>query len=310
MKISNLFKVSFSESNLEAIMRNIRRFTTSLPKERVLRQAEVSNRVVVNFWSPGYTTEKLVDFEGKKLATKVFHPTTTTEAAGAYFIKKYGRQSIAKYKDDIHPGHVSIEAMPTSNSSSKNDYLSFGTTDPLNEIGIDTHHTLVHTDSFREDVLGFERFPEMRIDFYTLSNIDLNQAIMLLKENEKFYSIIGKRFGFAMGESCATGCYVCLQLAGMDSLLLPHQNFLSRTVILTPRLLIDYASTAKEQEKKVSKESIKLSDDFKIESHQLSDKFKAEIEKLKLKRLTVDALRQDSHVEVDQRPGSSFKPKQ
>jgi hypothetical protein len=165
-------------------------------------------------------------------------------------------------------------------------------------------------DSFREDVLGFERFPEMRIDFYTLSNSALNEAILLLKENEKFYSLIGKRFGFATGESCATGCYVCLQLAGMDKLLLPHQNYLSRTAILTPRLLINYASSAKEQEKKVSKESIKLSDDFKAESNMMSVELRAEIDKLKLKRLSVDALRQDSHLEVDQKPGSSTKPKQ
>lgn len=288
-----------------------RAISTRAAASGVSRSVSSHERVIVNFWSPGYKTVQSQHHEGKKTMVKVFHPTSTVEAAMAYFGKKYGADAVAKYKHDIHPGHISIETVSSlaEGRPAAAGYLSFGTVESLDRISHNTHHTLSYTDSFREDVLAFERFPEGRIDFYTLDQPALQQAIQKFKETEQFYSILGKRFGFAAGESCATGCYVVLQLGGMDKLLLPHQQYLSRKIVLTPSLCNDYVTAAKKQEGRLSKNTIKLSEDFKVESSDLSREFQKQIDELRLKRLEYRERLGGERKDDDEKPSPGFKLK-
>jgi hypothetical protein len=102
----------------------------------LLRPASLSNRTVLNFWKPGYKIENIVvGKDGQELKTKVFVPTSTTEAAVAY-LAQYGSEKFERLKNDIHPGHSSVET--------GKEYLSVGTLDPVNTIGTRTCRQLTH----------------------------------------------------------------------------------------------------------------------------------------------------------------------
>ena len=146
-----------SELNGEVeFMLSIRSMSTKM--SNLLIAPHVENRVVVNFWSPGYKIKETVkDKDGKERKIQRFYPTTTTETALSYLIKRYGQDAYLTYKDDIHPGHCSI--------ATKKQYLSVGTSDELENIGITTHHKLIYTKYFTKEVLAFKRFPRKKIGF-------------------------------------------------------------------------------------------------------------------------------------------------
>ncbi len=158
--------------------------------------------------------------------------------------------------------------------------LTVGTWDPLDSIGAGTHHELVHTDSFVEDVLAFQRFPELRLDFYTLNAILIEQAIKKFKDSEQLYSLLGDRFNFSEGESCATASHLCLRAGGMDELLRSHHQVISRQTILTPALLTDFATTARNKEFSISEKSVLFAESFVKETQELMEKLRPELERL------------------------------
>lgn len=244
-------------------------------KSTLLRPASLANRTVLNFWSPGYKIEKIITSkDGQKVKKKVFVPTSTTEAAIAFLSNQYSPENFAKLKGDIHPGHSSVET--------SKEYLSVGTLDPVDSIGTGTHHELVHTDSFVEDILAFQRFPELRLDFYTLNGLLIAQAIRQFKDSEKLYSLLGDRFNFSEseGESCATASHLCLRAGGLDELLRSHHQMISRQTILTPALLTDFTKIARNKEFSTSEKSILFSESFVKETQDLMEKLNPELEKL------------------------------
>jgi hypothetical protein len=138
----------------------------------------------------------------------------------------------------------------------------------------------VHTDSFVEDVLAFQRLPELRLDFYTLNAFLIEQAIRQFKYSEQLYSLLGDRFYFSEGESCATASHLCLRAGGLDELLRSHQQVISRQTILTPALLTDFATTARNNELSVSGKSVLFSENFVKETQELMDRLRPELERL------------------------------
>lgn len=238
-----------------------------------LRLASQNNRTIVNFWSPGYKIEKLITTDGKKNKIKTFVPTSTFEAAVAFLKNQYGAKKYLQYKDDIHPGHVSLET--------RSNYLSVGTMDEIENIGLGTNHMLVHTDSFIEDVLAFRRYPESRLDLYKLNSLSIDEAIIQFKQSEKLYSIIGDRLGLVEeGESCATAAYLCLSAGFIEELLRPQQRLIGRHSVLTPALLAEYVALARKKEFRHSEKSVLFSQEFEQESKLLAEQLKIQLDKL------------------------------
>lgn len=229
----------------------------------------IENRVVVNFWSPGYKIKEIIkDINGKEKQIQRFYPTTTTEAALSYLMKKYGQDAYLTYKDDIHPGHCSI--------ATKKQYLSVGTRDQLSNLGVTTRHPLIYTKDFTKEVLAFERFPEKRLDFYTLNAEEINKTIEILENENTVYSLLGDRpFGLVGGESCATISHRCLKAGGFDELLSFYRSTISYQEILTPARLIDHTEIAQAQEILTYK---KIVEPFNIEFQEKSSKLKGELE--------------------------------
>jgi hypothetical protein len=244
-----------------------RSISSKVPK--LLTVPRIENRVAVNFWSPGYKIKEIIkDKDGKEKQTSRFYPTTTTEAALSYLMKRYGGEAYIMYKDDIHPGHCSIET--------RKKYLSAGTRDGLERIGMTTNHPIAYTKDFITEVLSFERFPEKRFDFYTLNIEEVNKIIEILENENNVYSLLGDRpFGFVGGESCATITHRCLRAGGLDELLNVYRSTISYQEILTPARLIDHVEIAQEQEILTNKKIIKP---FKDEFHEKSMKLKSELE--------------------------------
>lgn len=153
----------------------------------------------------------------------------------------------------------------------------------LPPIGVSTNHELVHTDSFIEDVLSFQRFPELRLDLYTLDSTLIDRAIKQFKNSEQLYSLLGDRFNLSAGESCATAAHLCLRAGGLDELLRPDQRVLSRNTILTPSLLFDFADKARKKEFSQAPQnakSILFAEKFRQETLELTEKLGPELEKL------------------------------
>lgn len=219
------------------------------------------NKVVLNYWSPGYK-----DKQGK------FIPTSTGKAALVHLKNQYGAQEYLKFKKDAHPGHVSL--------MTSNQYLSVGTDDAINEVTFSSEHNLALSDSLREDTLAFGRFPELRLNLYTLDVSKVDSAIRQIIESQEIYSLLGKRFGFAIGESCATSNYLCLVAGGIENLLSIQQQILSQNFILTPTSLKRYVHSARNEEKKSVKEVLLFYKSFEEESASLKVKYEKEIEEI------------------------------
>ncbi len=258
--------------------------TTSL-----LRPASRNNRVILNFWSPGYK------ITNPKTKVKEFIPTSTVEVAVSYLTKLYGPKEYLKFKDDVHPGHTALET--------KSSYLSVGTTDEIENIGVGTTHALVHTDSFTEDVLAFRRFPDKQFDFYVLNSSEIDKAIEQFKTSEKLYSLLGARFNFADGESCATANHLCLATGGIDELLRQDKRLIGRHSILTPALLAEYAEAARNKELTLSAKSVLFSQEFIAEYAELS----VELQK-QLDMLAKISKEQESTSEEEPEPPTPKKP--
>jgi len=144
----------------------------------VEKAAEIQNRVVLNFWSPGFTIKELtVCSDGKERLIKNFFSTSTQEAALIYLIKKYGSNNYLKFKDDVHPGHCSVH-------TKKGQYLSIGTNEGLENLSITSKHEIIYGESFEADMIGMKRFPEKRLDFYTLNIDKINESIEMLKQKD------------------------------------------------------------------------------------------------------------------------------
>jgi len=245
----------------------------------------IENRVVVNFWSPGYKIKEILkDRDGKEKQIQRLYPTTTTEAALSYLIKKYGQDAYLTYKDDIHPGHCSI--------ATKKQYLSVGTRDQLQNVGVTTRHPLVYTKDFTKEVLAFERFPEKRLDFYTLNAEEINKIIEILENENNVYSLLGDRlFGFVGGESCATISHRCLRAGGFDELLSFYRSTISYQEILTPARLIDHTEIAQGQEILTYKKIIEpFNSEFQEKSSKLKGELENEINLLKTQQMLVGSV--------------------
>ena len=106
----------------------------------------------------------------------------------------------------------------------------------MDQIGLSSNHRLEYSDNFRQDFFGFERYPELRIDLHTLECDKVVPIIKEFKTHPKLYTLLGNRFGFADGESCATASYLCLEAGGFLGLLGPHHRMLSRHSIAAPTL--------------------------------------------------------------------------
>jgi len=217
-----------------------------------LLQPCASNVVVLHCWSPGYMISKeVIEPNGAKKIKKIFVPTSTFEAAIAYLKTEYGAKEYLKFKEDAHPGHVSVET--------KNAYLSVGTEDGVRGIGVQTQHPICFTENFELDLLGFLRQPETILDFYTLDYTLTERAINELKNSQLIYSLLGKRLFKKEGESCATSAFVALEAGGIENLLHANQWLLTKHGILTPSLLTSYCQKARLQEQMLFSESTNLS---------------------------------------------------
>jgi hypothetical protein len=239
----------------------------------VLKPASMDNITVLNFWQPGYTVKKIIKTkENKEVEAKVFVPTSTPEAALSFLLKQYGANEYLKFKDNIHPGHCAIQ----TKGNGAGQYLSIGTNDEFNEIGVCTHHELNYSADFEEDVLAFRRFPEKRFSFFTLDANRINKMIDFFKEESRIYSMLGDRFfGLTEGESCATISHRCLKDGGIDELLSPFRSMTSSQTILTPSLLATYADIARSQEFATNNLTLLLN-----EFEAQSQKSKEDLEKL------------------------------
>jgi hypothetical protein len=115
----------------------------------------------------------------------------------------YSKQDFLKYKEDAHPGHVSL--------LTQNHYLSAGAeVTTISEIGVSSQHNLVFAKNFETDCFGFNRTPDQTIDLHSLQIPEIESTIEEFKKIRKVYNILGGRFGLFQGDSCATSCYVCL----------------------------------------------------------------------------------------------------
>lgn len=214
-----------------------------------LLKPAMKNAVFLNCWSPGYkVTKKIKDFNGVEKSQKIFVPTGTFEAAIAHLKNEYGTKEYLKFKEDAHPGHVSVET--------RNAYLSVGTEDSMTLVGVQTQHPIYFTDSFDMDLLGFLRVPEMVLDFYTLDCSLVEKAINELKSSQFFYSLLGKRLFKNEGESCATSAFLALEAGGIENLLNVNQWLLTKHGVLTPSLLSSYSAKARAQEQTSFSDSI------------------------------------------------------
>lgn len=267
----------------------------------LLRPASKDSRTILNFWKPGYKIEQTVKTKsGQEKRVKIFTPTSTTEAALSFLIKYYGSDQYLKFKDDVHPGHCSIE----THGKQKKQYLSIGTSEEFDAIGFTTHHELIYTDNFIKDVLAFKRFPDKRFDFYTLNAMEINELIEIFKKEKNVYSLLGDRlFGFTEGESCATFSYRCLKRGGIDELLTPYRSAISSQIILTPALLADYAELARTQESSVNKSHGHFYEEFQEESEAL----KGKLQELIKKEEEIEA--QAFSLDSDENQQGSSKPK-
>lgn len=221
----------------------------------LLLKPDLKNRVVLNYWNPGYKIQKkFLNSEGKEEIKKVFVPTSNFEMALAHLKNEYGNKEYLKYKEDVHPGHASIE--------SENEYLSVGADEEIRAVGIRTQHKLVYSSSFIEDVVGFVRKPDQIFDFYSLNPDLVEQAIKQFKNSQMVYALLGSRLFMNEGESCATSSYICLEAGGIENLLRIDQRILSKRGILTPSGLASYAAEAQKNEQLFFPETIELSKDF------------------------------------------------
>lgn len=222
--------------------RHFKNFSTLMNTARglsLLKAPALANSVVLNFWSPGYKVlVKAKTADGFEYEHHVFKATTTFDAAVGFLKDKYGNADFLKFKGDAHPGHVLL--LTTKN------YLSAaaGVT-ALSEIGFNTQHELVFRNDFQADCIGFSRLPEKMINFHSLAVSDVDEMITEVLATKKLYAVLGGRFGFSEGESCATACYLGLAAGGFDELLSADRKLLSRHTILTPAKLAQYAEIAK-----------------------------------------------------------------
>jgi hypothetical protein len=240
-----------------------------------LSQPAKGKFAVLNVWSPGYLAiQPYTDMDGKVIQRKVFKPTTTFEAALAYLKNIHGSKELIKFKENAHPGHVSLE---TSDC-----YLSIGADlrPPNNDISFNTRHPIVFSKDLRKECLGTNRIPEKRIDLHSLDVAAINNSIKEFIGSKKIYSLLGDRFNLADGESCATACYICLMSGGLDELLRIDDSFLTRNSILTPLMLAKFLRKAQENEFKLYKEALSVSSSFCLEEKKRLDKIQAEIEEI------------------------------
>ncbi len=261
------------------MLRHVSTKATSL-----LVSPRMENRVVVNFWSPGYKFKEIFKNEhGKDRQRRRFYPTSTTEAALSFLLKKRGSDAYLDYKDDIHPGHCSI--------ATKKHYLSIGTRNELETIGMTTQHRLVYAKDFTREVLAFERFPERRIDFYSLDTEAIDKLIVALKDKNNIYSLFGDRFfGLVDGESCATISHRCLKAGGLDELLNFYRSTISYQEILTPARLIAHAEIAQEQEILTNSKIVSAFNlEFQENSKKLKHKLEEEIQTLEVQKTLASA---------------------
>ena len=248
----------------------------------LLKVAEITNRVVLNFWSPGYTIkESIVCFDGKSRVVKNFFSTSTQQAASIYLIQKYGSDNYLKFKEDIHPGHCSVQ-------TKSGNYLSIGTDEGLENIGITSQHEVVYGESFEQDVIAMKRFPEKRLDFYTLNIMKINELIETLRKPDSvLYSLLGSRPGIKLetenNESCATISYRCLAIGGLEELLPLWDRSISSRTVLTPSLLTDYAEIARLIETERHLNIKDFQKEFETKSKILSEQFDEKIKIIKEK---------------------------
>jgi len=230
----------------------------------LLLKPDLKNRVVLNYWNPGYKIQKkFLNSEGKEEIKKVFVPTNNFEMALAHLKNEYGNKEYLKYKEDVHPGHASIEA--------RNEYLSLGADEEIHAVGFRSQHRAVYSDSFIEDVIGFLRGPEQIFDFYSLNPDLAEQAIKQFKSSPMIYALLGSRLFINKGESCATSSYICLEAGGIENLLRIDQRILSKRGILTPSGLASYAADAQKNEHILFPETIELSKGFILQRQKQAE---------------------------------------
>ncbi len=239
----------------------------------------IGNYAVLNFWSPGYNIlVKDRTNDGFEYEHKVFRATTNFEAAIAFLKNYYGNKEFLKFKDDAHPGHVSL--------LTSNKYLSIGAdVNTLNQVGFKTQHKITFGSNFEKDCLGFKRLPEKMMDLHSLNVKEIDESIAELLSSKKFYNILGGRFNFSEGESCATACYVCLVAGGLNELLRADHKLLSRHTILTPASLTRYAETAKANELEQFPNAREISAKFNYDRLDFIEKLAKGIEQIKKSEL-------------------------
>lgn len=224
-----------------------------------------SNSVFLYSWSPGYKIYKTnVDSSGAEKVEKKFVPTSTFEAAVAFLKNEYGSKEYLRFKEDAHPGHVSIEA--------GNAYLSVGPDGALNSVGLQTQHRIHYTRKFEIDLVGFLRPPENILDFYSLDSQQVEKAIFEFKNAQLIYSLLGNRLYKTEGESCATSAFITLEAGGIQDLLRIDQWLRTKHSILTPASLTRYVTAAREKEQILYPESISLSTKLLQEKQEYAEK--------------------------------------
>jgi hypothetical protein len=174
-----------------------------------------------------------------------------------------------------------IESIQTKTKNLEERYLSIGTNDAFDEIGIYTHHNLTYSSDFKEDVFSFNRFPEKRFDFYTLNIEQVNELIDFFKKESHIYSMLGDRFWLTEGESCATVSHRCLKEGGINELLTPFRDIVSSQSILSPSMLAACVDLAWNQECSINKNATPFYDEFKNKSQSLKHDLEKIIKKLK-----------------------------
>jgi hypothetical protein len=233
-----------------------RYITTGNASSRLGRLKVIKNNcAALYYWQPGYTLhEQIKASDGKVIEKKKFRPTSTIEMAVSFLTKYYGPEEFLKHKGDVHPGHVSLAVKDT--------YLSIGTNDDLRNVTLRSHHNLVFTNSLIQEIQGFERIPDC-VDLHTLDTDKMTRFIDEFKKSPTLYSLLGKRFNLAGGESCATIVHECLLQGNFSQLIdfIPTQ-LLSERTILTPTALKDYCEIARAMEHSLSPAIVKLSAEF------------------------------------------------
>lgn len=161
-------------------------------------------------------------------------------------------------------------------------YLSAGAdVASLEQVGFNSQHGIIFTERFEDDCYGLERLPEKSIDFHSLNVTEVDEAIDEFIKSKKIYSLLGGRFGFSEGESCATTCYVSMMAGGFHGLLRADHVFLSRKSVLTPSSLASYAETAKTNELQMFPESKEISKFFTKERVDYLEKISENIERIR-----------------------------